>query len=203
MQQLSKAKVKQQVLAGQRAMHMRDPRKKHLDFPPLCGNLIAAHGDHCRAFKLRHVNHEPFFLSSYHCSITANMEQIRPSLKRPRADEENAIRDPNFYAEDGNIVLAAKDTDGTVYFRLHRSILIRHSPVFKDMFSMPTPSEDSADEGGGIADQYDGVPLVEMAGDSSDALRSLIALLYDPACVLSDSYPHQSHIITQMYLGHP
>jgi hypothetical protein len=88
-----------------------------------------------------------------------------------------AVRDPDFYNDDGNIVLSAKDAEGcTVYFRLHRSILTKHSPVFGDMFAMPTPSLPSVD-------QYDGVPLVEMAGDSADALRSLIALLYDPQCV--------------------
>ncbi|KAF7361602.1 hypothetical protein MVEN_00503400 [Mycena venus] len=104
------------------------------------------------------------------------MEDIQPSPQRLRVDSENAIRDPNFYTEDGNIVLAAKETDSkcTVYFRLHRSILMKHSPVFKDMFAMPCPPS---------ADQYDGVPLVVMAGDSADALRSLIALLYDPQSI--------------------
>ncbi|KAF7361601.1 hypothetical protein MVEN_00503300 [Mycena venus] len=103
------------------------------------------------------------------------MDDIQPSNKRARVDDKSAIRDPDFYTEDGNIVLSAKDTDDySVYFRLHKSILTKHSPVFKDMFSMPSPQS---------AEQYDGVPLVEMAGDSADALRSLIALLYDPQCI--------------------
>ncbi|KAJ6498989.1 hypothetical protein C8R45DRAFT_1071625 [Mycena sanguinolenta] len=98
--------------------------------------------------------------------------------KRPRVDEENSSRDPNFYFEDGNIVLSARDTDDCiVYFRVHRSILTKHSPVFKDMFTMPLPQNE---------DQYDGAPLVEMAGDSANALQSLIALLYDPE-FLSDT----------------
>ncbi|KAJ7629881.1 hypothetical protein B0H17DRAFT_1150396 [Mycena rosella] len=87
---------------------------------------------------------------------------------------DKSARDPNFYAEDGNIILAAKDSENrTIYFRLHRSILVKHSPVFADMFSMPPPP---------TAEKYDGVPLVEMP-DDADGLRTLIALLYDPQCI--------------------
>ncbi|KAJ6587198.1 hypothetical protein DFH09DRAFT_910240 [Mycena vulgaris] len=89
---------------------------------------------------------------------------------------ETSRHDPKFYIEDGNIVLAAKDSDNnTRYFRLHRSILLEHSPVFKDMFAMPPPPT--------IA-HYDGVPLVEMP-DDADSLRNLIVLLYDSKCVFT------------------
>ncbi|KAJ7187938.1 hypothetical protein C8R46DRAFT_1241422, partial [Mycena filopes] len=85
-------------------------------------------------------------------------------------------RDPKFYYEDGNIVLSAKNADGcTRYFRLHRSILAKNSVVFGDMFTMPPPPSGT--------DLHDGVPLVEMAGDSAEALHSLVALLYDPQCI--------------------
>ncbi|KAJ7680626.1 hypothetical protein DFH06DRAFT_424841 [Mycena polygramma] len=101
--------------------------------------------------------------------------EAQPALKRKRVDGASAVRDPNFYFEDGNIVLSAKDPeDCVVYFRLHRSIVSKHSPVFADMFTLPPPAS---------AEQYDGVPLVEMAGDSAETLRSLIALLYDPQCI--------------------
>jgi hypothetical protein len=59
-----------------------------------------------------------------------------------------ARRDPDFHCEDGNIVLSAKDENCTVYFRLHKSILAQNSPVFADMFSIPSPP---------TVDQYDGV----------------------------------------------
>ncbi|KAJ7045840.1 hypothetical protein C8F04DRAFT_1249212 [Mycena alexandri] len=72
-------------------------------------------------------------------------------------DDEIVVRDPNIYLEDENIVLSAKDGRGCiVYFRLH-------------------PAQ--------RMDYHDGVPLVEMAGDSADALHSLIALLNDPQCI--------------------
>lgn len=87
---------------------------------------------------------------------------------------EGHIHDPDFYFEDGNIVLSAKYTENdTAFFRLHKSILVKHSPVFADMFAMPPPP---------TTDQYDGVPLVEMP-DDANALRDFIAFLYDPECV--------------------
>ncbi|KAJ7187950.1 hypothetical protein C8R46DRAFT_1241444 [Mycena filopes] len=85
------------------------------------------------------------------------------------------FHDPATYFEDGNIVLSAKDTaDNTVYFKLHRGILIKNSPVFEDMFAMPSPPD---------VQTYDGVPLAEMPGDSADALADLIAFLYEPQSI--------------------
>ncbi|KAK7005780.1 hypothetical protein R3P38DRAFT_3039555 [Favolaschia claudopus] len=82
------------------------------------------------------------------------------------------IHDSKFYYDDGNIVLAAKDeSENDVYFRLHKSILAKQSPVFADLFILPTPSN---------MELYDGVPLVKMAGDSASDLREFIELLYDP-----------------------
>ncbi|KAK7005849.1 hypothetical protein R3P38DRAFT_3039966 [Favolaschia claudopus] len=60
------------------------------------------------------------------------------------------VHDPDCYFEDGNIV--------------------KHSVVFGDMFSMPPPA---------TVPQYDGAPLVTMAGDDADALRELVRFLYD------------------------
>ncbi|KAJ7680587.1 hypothetical protein DFH06DRAFT_1404964 [Mycena polygramma] len=86
---------------------------------------------------------------------------------------DTSRHDPDFYIDDGNVVLAAKDSDSensTVYFRVHRSTLVKHSPeVFGNMFAMPCPP---------VMDQYDGVPLVNMPDDAA-ALRGLIAILYD------------------------
>ncbi|KAJ7217734.1 hypothetical protein GGX14DRAFT_597673 [Mycena pura] len=94
------------------------------------------------------------------------------TIKKP-CTSENTIRDSEFYFEDGNIVLSAKEDGTTVYFRLHRSILTKHSPVFADMFAMPSPP---------TADCYDDAPLVEMH-DEADVLGLFIGLLYDPQCI--------------------
>ncbi|KAJ7747293.1 hypothetical protein B0H16DRAFT_1555431 [Mycena metata] len=84
----------------------------------------------------------------------------------------SSLRDPDFYFEDGSVVLSAKDgtQKHTTYFRLHKGMLARASPIFRDMFTLPSPS---------TVEKYDGAPFVEMHDDAKD-LRELIALLYDP-----------------------
>ncbi|KAK7000690.1 BTB domain-containing protein [Favolaschia claudopus] len=89
---------------------------------------------------------------------------------------DRATRDSDFYIEDGNIVLVADSEKDqcAVLFRLHKSILMKHSTVFADMFSMPSPPN---------VEKYDNVPLVKMAGDDADALRDFMKLLYNPECI--------------------
>ncbi|RDX48995.1 hypothetical protein OH76DRAFT_1556700 [Lentinus brumalis] len=65
--------------------------------------------------------------------------------KRQRHDKSNGaeqgveiverIRDEEFWFEDGSIILAARDVE----FRVYKGLLANHSPVFKDMFSLPQP----------------------------------------------------------------
>ena len=44
-------------------------------------------------------------------------------------------RDAEFWYEDGTIYLTA----GNVVFKVYRGPLVEHSPVFRDMFSLPQP----------------------------------------------------------------
>ncbi|PIL26938.1 hypothetical protein GSI_10076 [Ganoderma sinense ZZ0214-1] len=55
-------------------------------------------------------------------------------------------------------------------YRVHRAVLCHNSPVLSHLFSDAAP-----------VDHYDGVPLVEMIGDSAEALASLLAFIYDPS----------------------
>ncbi len=79
------------------------------------------------------------------------------------------------WIEDGNIVLA---TDAHLY-RVHRGVLARNSSVFKDMLEIPTGgAEGGADHGTGV-DQWEGLPLVKMVGDSDESVSHLLMTLYD------------------------
>ncbi|KAJ7142087.1 hypothetical protein C8R43DRAFT_1238200 [Mycena crocata] len=75
-------------------------------------------------------------------------------------------RVPELWFEDGNIVLQA----GNSQFRVFRSILAARSPVFKDMFSFPQPTD---------SELVDGCPLVHFPDVAEDVTVFLKALL-DP-----------------------
>lgn len=66
---------------------------------------------------------------------TSDSEPDVPDRKRPRIDqgeheEKVFVRHPYLYLEDGNIILSA----GRTLFRVHRSILSKHSPVMGELF---------------------------------------------------------------------
>jgi len=80
---------------------------------------------------------------------------------------------------DGNVVLA---TD-SLLFRVHKSVLSLHSSVFKDMFDIAfTPAGNfpgsSGEQVGAInarsSEEYEGLPLVLMAGDNGKEVAHLL-----------------------------
>ena len=83
------------------------------------------------------------------------------------------------YYSDGNVVLSARSQDGSVqYFRVHHSVLSRHSPVLSDMFTMPPVKDET----------YDGVLHVRMP-DGAEDLASFLGVLYDPLYVSLSKSP--------------
>jgi hypothetical protein len=88
---------------------------------------------------------------------------------------------PTLYFEDGNVVLSAVDKqDIRWYFRVHRSILCRYSPVFQEMFMIPPLTEEGPEQK--IIELYDGVLEVQMA-DSAEDVDSFLSVIYDSTCV--------------------
>ena len=89
-------------------------------------------------------------------------------------------RHQQLYFSDGDVVLSAKVASTTAsdsppryqLYRVHKPILSHNSPVLANLFADAAP-----------ADVYDGAPLVEMIGDSAEALASLLAFIYDPSYV--------------------
>ena len=83
------------------------------------------------------------------------------------------VKDKMVWMDDGNFIIAA-GRNPTIVFKCHQSVLIKHSLIFADMFSLPPSSEIEA---------YEGVPMVALV-DHPDDIRELLAVLYDPTCVI-------------------
>ena len=91
-------------------------------------------------------------LESLHCCfvlfIQTSMSDTSPARKRARTQEDidassnpahpniERVRDEEFWYEDGNIIIVTSNVE----FKVFRGILMDHSPIFKDMLSLPQPS---------------------------------------------------------------
>jgi len=76
---------------------------------------------------------------------------------------------------DASIIVRSSDQAN---FRVHKSVLAMSSPIFKDLLSLPQPSD---------AETVDGLPVVALFEDTG-LLNSLISLLYPINPVIPDSY---------------
>ena len=74
----------------------------------------------------------------------------------------------SLWFEDGNIILRAQNTA----FKVHRSLLGRHSTVFEDMFQVPQPTSPG--------ESIDSVPLVELHDDPQE-LGDFLDVIYNGA----------------------
>jgi len=102
------------------------------------------------------------------------LSRFMPPRKRSRTNDQ---QDEDFSFSDGSIVLSAKNADeNLVYFRVHKSVLAKNSPVFEDMLTMPTPANQ---------DSYDGLPLVHLHDDAKH-LKEVLTIFYDPCALLVD-----------------
>ncbi|KZV76850.1 hypothetical protein PENSPDRAFT_679866 [Peniophora sp. CONT] len=106
-----------------------------------------------------------------------------PTRKRAREDDGNAggtepnvIRSPDFYFNDGTIVLRTLSTQSNSYtlFRVHKSLLALHCTVFRDMFG-----EGNSAPFDSTSEQCDGVPLMHLHDDVED-LNDFLQALYHP-----------------------
>jgi hypothetical protein len=70
------------------------------------------------------------------------MPTPRLPLQNRNAPATAIHRHPNFYFDDGNILLLVEP----VLYRLHRSILSRHSNVFLDMLGQGEGSEEGKND---------------------------------------------------------
>ncbi|KAF7297804.1 BTB domain-containing protein [Mycena kentingensis (nom. inval.)] len=99
----------------------------------------------------------------------------RPA-KRAREDtpaETSIIRSPDYWFDDGSIILQAECTQ----FRVVKSLLAMHSTVFRDMFSMPLPVDEPLVEG---------CPVVVLAGDEAEDWKHLLKVMFPKECFVND-----------------
>ena len=80
-----------------------------------------------------------------------------------------------FDVSDTNLIIRSSDL---VDFRVHKSVLAMASPFFKDLLSLPQPSD---------SEMADGLPVVRLP-ETSELLTSLISFLYPVPSVIPNSY---------------
>ncbi|TFK81170.1 hypothetical protein K466DRAFT_443760, partial [Polyporus arcularius HHB13444] len=99
--------------------------------------------------------------------------------------------DPTLWLEDGSIVIVAQ----TTAFRVHSSILARHSETFSSLFTLPQPADG--------AETFDGF-LVIRVPDSAYDFRQLLLALYDGLSFLDpESGPASFNVLAALVrLGH-
>jgi hypothetical protein len=79
-----------------------------------------------------------------------------------------------FDPSDASLIIRSSDL---VDFRVHKSVLALVSPFFRDLLSLPQPSD---------SESVDGLPVVELPEDS-ELLNCMVSLLY-PVCTVPNSY---------------
>lgn len=90
----------------------------------------------------------------------------QPKPRQICGDPQNAVKHPDFWFEDGSIVLVAENTT----FRVHKSLLAHHSEFFADLFTVPQPLN---------SDLIDGLHFVPLS-DSLDDVVDVLKVIYHP-----------------------
>ena len=110
------------------------------------------------------------------CLLTSLLPSPHPSIAMEPAQDSSAStaelakdsvpqKHDSFWYSDGSIVLVANSTA----FRVHTSILTRHSPVFMNIINLPQAED---------AKRIDGCPVVHVS-DSADEITCLLHAIYD------------------------
>ena len=108
-----------------------------------------------------------------------NLSQAGPALSLAHEQEDTQAEInptiPTTSPPDANIIIRSSDR---VDFRVHKSVLAFVSPFFRDLLSLPQPSD---------GESVDSLPVVELSEDS-ELLNSLVSILYPVRTVIPNSY---------------
>ncbi|KAF7297735.1 BTB domain-containing protein [Mycena kentingensis (nom. inval.)] len=116
------------------------------------------------------------------------MATTRPTKRaRDEADSYPQItRSAEYWFEDGSIVLQVESTQ----FRVAKTLLARHSSVFRDMLSLP-PADEIL---------LEGCPVVVMVGDKCDDWNHLLSAMY-PTTYFGAKNPTMEQLSSVVRLG--
>ncbi|KZT07195.1 uncharacterized protein LAESUDRAFT_713694 [Laetiporus sulphureus 93-53] len=92
---------------------------------------------------------------------------------------EEQVQD--LWYDDGNVILCA----GHSWFRVHRTMLLQHSPVFRDMFMIP-PSPD--------VEMIDGCPVIFLPDDPTHLEYLLRTIYYMSRPIIHSNGPAESFL---------
>ncbi|KAF5340565.1 hypothetical protein D9611_007302 [Ephemerocybe angulata] len=98
------------------------------------------------------------------------MSKRRRTGDSSASEEETPTQSMEVWFSDGNIVLQAQN----VQFKVHKSVLAKHSPVFADMLEMPHANDEPT---------VDGCPVVELHDSAQDIKHMVLTLYGDKAYV--------------------
>ncbi|KDR79556.1 hypothetical protein GALMADRAFT_93475 [Galerina marginata CBS 339.88] len=98
-------------------------------------------------------------------STSAQSHFPSPSKRKRPESAIEPLRSPNYWFNDGNIVIQAQNTQ----FRVYKGILARHSKVFCDMFDLSQPDSEPLVEG---------CALVHVS-DAPQDWENIFSILYD------------------------
>ena len=83
---------------------------------------------------------------------------------------------------DPNLIIRSSDL---VNFRIHKPVLAMTSPFFRNLLSLPQPSD---------GETIDGLPVIQLSEDA-ELLRSLCSMLYPVDPVIPKSYDKVLHLL--------
>nr|GAT43809.1 predicted protein [Mycena chlorophos] len=96
-------------------------------------------------------------------------------------------RSAKYWLDHGDVILQVE----SVQFRLNKSTLAFHSPVFRDMFSLPLPPDKPL---------IDNCPVVVLSGDRSADWLELLDVLFPRLCFV-ETHPNLDQIIALLRLS--
>jgi BTB/POZ domain len=112
---------------------------------------------------------------SFMSEPTRDIAMTEAAVEDDEENSDNDDGDDNFpqrsevvWLHDGNIILQTESKR----FRVHKSMLAKHSTVFDDMFKVPQPLEQRGKT-------LDACQIVKLPGDASHHWEWLLQLLYD------------------------